>query len=161
MCWLADGVQFNRAYAQVPLTLPSHAVILTGTYPMYNTVHDFTGVGLPPNVGLLAEAFERYGYATAAFISSLVLDGFWGLRRGFQSYDSVADAETFERGTRQNLDRGAKETVDRFLSWFTVRPPTKPFFAWLHLYDPLSPYQPPEPYFSGYFGHLYDGEIAY
>src|SRR3979490_1941941 len=57
-----DGVQFNRAYAQVPLTLPSHAVILTGTYPMYNTVRDFTGVGLPPSVGILSEAFERHGY---------------------------------------------------------------------------------------------------
>jgi choline-sulfatase len=156
-----DGVQFNRAYAQVPLTLPSHAVILTGTYPMYNTVRDFTGVGLPPSVGILSEAFERHGYVTAAFVSSLVLDGFWGLRRGFQTYDSVVNAETFESGTRQSPDRIAKETVDRFLRWFDSRPTAKPFLAWLHLYDPHSPYRPPEPYFSQYFGHLYDGEIAY
>jgi arylsulfatase A-like enzyme/tetratricopeptide (TPR) repeat protein len=156
-----DGVQFNRAYAQVPLTLPSHAVILTGTYPMYNTVHDFTGVGLPPNVGVLSEAFERHGYVTAAFVSSLVLDGFWGLRRGFQTYDGVADAVRFETGIHQNLERRAGETVDRFLSWFASRPPAKLFFAWLHLYDPHSPYRPPEPFFSQYFSHLYDGEIAY
>jgi len=156
-----DGVRFNRAYAQVPLTLPSHAVILTGTYPMYNTVRDFTGVGLPPSVGILSEAFERHGYVTAAFVSSLVLDSFWGLRRGFQTYDSVVNAESFETGTRQNADRVAKETVDRFLSWYASRPTEKPFFAWLHLYDPHSPYRPPEPYFSQYFGHLYDGEIAY
>jgi tetratricopeptide (TPR) repeat protein len=136
-------------------------VILTGTYPMYNTVRDFTGVGLPPSVGLLSEAFERHGYVTAAFVSSLVLDGFWGLRRGFQTYDSVVDAERFESGTRQNLERRGKETVDRFLGWFASRPASKPFFAWLHLYDPHSPYQPPEPFFSQYFSHLYDGEIAY
>src|SRR5437660_1496528 len=131
-----DGVRFNRAYAQVPLTLPSHVVILTGTYPMYNTVRDFTGVGLPPSVGLLSEAFERHGYVTAAFVSSLVLDGFWGLRRGFQTYDGAADAVRFETGIHQNLERRAGETVDRFLSWFASRPPAKLFFALLHLYDP-------------------------
>src|SRR5437667_1540679 len=100
---------------------------------MYNSVRDFTGVGLPPSVGLLSEAFERHGYVTAAFVSSLVLDGFWGLRRGFQTYDSVVDAERFESGARQNLERRAKETVDRFLGWFAARPASKSFFAWLHL----------------------------
>jgi choline-sulfatase len=156
----SDGVQFNEAYAQVPLTLPSHVVILTGTYPMYNTVRDFTGIGLPGNVGILSEAFQRHGYTTAAFVSALVLDGFWGLRRGFQTYDSVVNAERFESETRTNIQRPAKETVERFLAWFASRP-AKPFFAWLHVYDPHSPYEPPEPFFSQYYGHLYDGEIAY
>lgn len=155
-----EGVQFDRAMAQVPLTLPSHAVILTGTYPMYNQVRDFTGTGLPQNVGVLSEAFERHGYATAAFVSAFVLDGSWGLRRGFQTYDDVFEAQQFERQAPGNIQRPAKETVDRFLRWFSSRP-AKPFFCWLHLYDPHSPYSPPEPYRTEYAGHLYDGEIAY
>src|SRR5262249_17900120 len=101
------------------------------------------------------------GYVTAAFVSSLVLDGFWGLGRGFQTYDRGADPGGLQSGTRKNPERPAKDTVDRFLRWFASRPSSKPFFAWLHLYDPHSPYQPPEPFFSQYFGHLYDGEIAY
>jgi choline-sulfatase len=155
-----EGIWFERAYAQVPLTLPSHAVILTGTYPMYNTVRDFTGVGLPPNIGILSEAFERQGYATAAFVSAFVLDGSWGLRRGFQNYDDVFDAKQFETQTPGNIQRRAEETVNHFLAWFSARP-AKPFFVWLHLYDPHSPYDPPEPFRSKYAGHLYDGEIAY
>lgn len=155
-----EGIRFDRALAQVPLTLPSHAVILTGTYPMYNTVRDFTGVGLPPNVGLISEAFERQGYATAAFVSAFVLDGTWGLRRGFQTYDDVFEARQFETQTPGNIQRRAKETVDRFLSWFSGRP-AKPFFAWLHLFDPHSPYDPPEPFRSQYAGQAYDGEVAY
>jgi arylsulfatase A-like enzyme/Flp pilus assembly protein TadD len=155
-----EGIQFDRAFAQVPLTLPSHAVILTGTYPMYNTVRDFTGVGLPGSIGILSEAFERRGYSTAAFVSAFVLDGSWGLRRGFQTYDDVFDAKQFETQTPGNIQRRAKETVDRFLGWFPARR-SGPFFVWLHLYDPHSPYDPPEPFHSQYAGHLYDGEIAY
>lgn len=155
-----EGTQFEHAYAQVPLTLPSHAVILTGTYPMYNQVRDFNGVGLPVNVGLIAEAFERNGYSTAAFVSAFVLDGSWGLRRGFQTYDDVFDPKQFEGQSPGNIQRPARETVNRFLHWFSTRP-NKPFFSWVHLFDPHSPYNPPEPFHTQYAGHLYDGEIAY
>jgi choline-sulfatase len=161
----ADGVRFAEALAQVPITLPSHAVILTGTYPMYNGVRDFTSPGLPPNVGLLAEAFQRQGYVTAAFVSAFVLDSTWGLRRGFQTYDDHFDPRQFETRNPGNIERRADETVNRLLAWLKPRasePATaRPFFVWLHLYDPHSDYNPPEPYHSQYAGHLYDGEIAY
>jgi arylsulfatase A-like enzyme/Flp pilus assembly protein TadD len=161
----ADGVRFAEALAQVPITLPSHAVILTGTYPMYNGVRDFTSPGLPPNIGLLAEAFLRHGYATAAFVSAFVLDSTWGLRRGFQTYDDHFDPRQFETRNPGNIERRADETVNRLLAWLKPRasePATeRPFFVWLHLYDPHSDYNPPEPYHSRYAGHLYDGEIAY
>src|SRR5262249_2780434 len=57
-------------------------------------------------------------------------------------------------------DRRAGESVDHALAWLK-RTPRRPFFLWLHLYDPHSPYDPPEPYRTEYLGHLYDGEIAY
>jgi arylsulfatase A-like enzyme len=77
-----EGVRFHNAYAQVPLTLPSHTVILTGTYPMYSGVRDLTPQDLPVMVPTLAEIFRRNGYRTAAFVSSFVLNSMWGLNRG-------------------------------------------------------------------------------
>ena len=64
----AQGVRFERALAQVPITPPSHAVILTGTYPMYNSVRGFVSGPLPKGIGVLSEAFQRHGYDTAAFV---------------------------------------------------------------------------------------------
>ena len=72
-------MRFENAYAQAPITLPSHAVILTGTYPMFNGVRDFTSPGLPANIPTLAEMFRRKGYRTAAFVSSYALNSMWGL----------------------------------------------------------------------------------
>jgi arylsulfatase A-like enzyme/Flp pilus assembly protein TadD len=159
------GVRFDNALAQVPITLPSHAVILTGTYPMYNGVRDFTSPGLPPSVGLLAEAFQRQGYATAAFVSAFVLDSTWGLRRGFQTYDDHFDPRQFETRNPGNIERRAEQTVDRLLAWLRAyasgQSAARPFFVWLHLYDPHSDYDPPEPFHSQYAGRLYDGEVAY
>ena len=159
------GVRFDNALAQVPITLPSHAVILTGTYPMYNGVRDFTSPGLPPSVGLLAEAFQRQGYVTAAFVSAFVLDSTWGLRRGFQTYDDHFDPRQFETRNPGNIERRAEETVDRLLAWLRAyasgQSAARPSFVWLHLYDPHSDYNPPEPFRSQYAGHLYDGEVAY
>lgn len=156
-----DGILFKRTFAQVPLTLPSHTVILSGTYPMYNHVRDFTGTGVPANVGIISQAFQRHGYATAAFVSAFVLDGkWWGLAKGFDVYDDRFDPRQYETRNPGNIQRRGDETVDRFLKWYAHRP-AKPFFVWIHLYDPHSPYDPPEPYHTQYAGHLYDGEIAF
>ncbi len=157
----AQGIRFDPALAQVPITLPSHVVILSGTYPMTNGVRDFTSSGIPPSIGLISEAFERQGYATAAFVSAFVLDATWGFRRGFQVYDDHFDPRQFETENPGNIQRRGAETVDRMLTWLRGRPTGKPFFVWLHLYDPHSPYDPPEPFRHEYAGHLYDGEVAY
>ena len=161
----AEGVRFEHAYAQVPITLPSHAVILTGTYPMYNGVRDFTSHGIPAGVGLMAEAFKRQGYQTAGFVSSFVLDSTWGFGRGFETYDDHFDPRQFETLSPGNIQRRASETVDRLLAWLRARPEgaseARPFFVWLHLYDPHSSYNPPEPFRTRYAGRLYDGEVAY
>jgi len=161
----AQGVRFDDALAQVPITLPSHIVILSGTYPMWNGVHDFTARPLRPDVGLIAQAFERHGYATAAFVSAFVLDSSWGLKRGFGTYDDRFDPRQFETRNPGNIRRRGDETVAHLLAWFHHQEArgadTGPFFVWLHLYDPHSPYDPPEPFHTRYAGHLYDGEVAY
>jgi choline-sulfatase len=161
----AEGARFEDALAQVPITLPSHTVILTGTYPMYNGVRDFTSHGIPPSLGLLAEAFKRHGYETAAFVSAFVLDSTWGFGRGFDTYDDHFDPQQFETRNPGNIQRRADETIDRVLAWLRSRKAGpgggRPFFLWVHLYDPHSDYNPPEPFHTRYAGRLYDGEVAY
>lgn len=161
----AQGTRFENALTCVPITVPSHAAILSGTYPMWNGMRDFTSLPLRSSVGLISEAFERHGYTTAAFVSAFVLDSSWGLSRGFETYDDKFNPHQFETQNPGTIQRRAGETVDHLLDWFKAynsrNSPAKPFFVWLHLYDPHSPYDPPEPYHSRYVGHLYDGEIAY
>jgi arylsulfatase A-like enzyme/Flp pilus assembly protein TadD len=155
-----DGVVFERAISQVPLTWPSHAVILTGTYPFQNGVQDFTGEPLAQQFRSVAQAFQQAGYTTGAVVSAFVLDRSWGLARGFDFYDDAFSAETFEEKDTGLVDRRAEESVAHAIAWLKNNP-RRPFFLWLHLYDPHSPYDPPEPYRSEYRSHLYDGEIAY
>jgi arylsulfatase A-like enzyme/Flp pilus assembly protein TadD len=155
-----DGIVFDRAISQVPLTWPSHAAILTGTYPFQNGVQDFTGQPLDSRFRSVAQIFKQQGYATGAVVSAFVLDRSWGLARGFDFYDDAFSAETFRQKDVGLVDRKAGESVTRALSWLQ-KTPHRPFFFWLHLYDPHSPYDPPEPFRTQYRGHPYDGEIAY
>ncbi len=155
-----DGVLFERALSQVPLTWPSHVTMLTGTYPFHNGVQDFSGQPLAPEFRSVAQAFQDHGYATAAVISSFVLNRSWGLARGFAHYDDAFAGNAFLEAGVGLVERKATESVDHSIAWLSHRP-AKPFFFWLHLYDPHSGYDPPEPFHSEYRDHLYDGEIAY
>ena len=155
-----DGVVFERAISQVPLTWPSHAAILTGTYPFQNGVQDFTGQPLDPRFRSVAQVFKQQGYATGAVVSAFVLDRSWGLSRGFDFYDDAFSAETFRQKDIGLVDRRAGDSITHAISWLQ-KPTRRPFFFWLHLYDPHSPYDPPEPFRTQYRSHPYDGEIAY
>lgn len=156
----AAGVRFENAYAQAPITLPSHAAILTGTYPMFNGVRDFTSPGLPANIPTLGEILRRKGYHTAAFVSSYALNSVWGLNRGFDVYDDDLGLEPGKSNDIFLVRRRGDRTVDLLLAWLD-RQGSAPFFAWLHLYDAHSPYRSPEPYLSKYRSHPYDGGIAF
>src|SRR5207248_6311545 len=100
------------------------------------------------------------GYTTAAIVSSFVLDRSWGLSRGFDRYYDAFPAAAFTEKNLALVERRASASVDRAIAFLEHRG-TKPFFLWLHLYDPHSPYHPPEPYAAEYKSHPYDGEIAY
>lgn len=161
-----DGVVFERGVAQVPLTFPSHAAIFTGTYPFHNGVRDFTAQPLREEFRTLAESFKANGYATGAVVSAFVLDRSWGLARGFDDYDDAFSGQEFLQKDIGLVERRAEESVDHALGWLeshTKEPAEagKPFFLWLHLYDPHSPYDPPEPYRSRFAQKPYEGEIAY
>ncbi len=155
-----DGVVFERAISQVPLTWPSHAAMLTGLYPFQNGVQDFTSQPLEARFRSVAQAFQSHGYATGAVVSSFVLDRSWGLARGFDFYDDAFSPAEFLHKDLGLVERRAADSVTHALDWLQKNP-RRPFFFWLHLYDPHSPYEPPEPYRSQFKDHLYDGEIAY
>jgi arylsulfatase A-like enzyme/Tfp pilus assembly protein PilF len=157
-----QAVTFSRAYAQVPLTTPSHAAILSGTYPQFNYVN-YMGDPLGKSVPFLPDILHRNGYRTAAFVGALALEP-RKLAPGFERGFDVYDAGFHRRGPRDDryhsLERRGEEVVGRALAWLSKRP-AGPFFLWVHLYDPHDPYDPPEPYKTRYQAEPYDGEIAY
>ncbi|HXE90164.1 MAG TPA: sulfatase-like hydrolase/transferase [Terriglobales bacterium] len=155
-----DGILFERALAQVPLTLPSHAGILTGMYPFSNGVQDFTGQPLGPQFRTIAQSLKQNGYATGAIVSSFVLDRSWGLSRGFDFYFDMFAGTSFLTHDLALVERKGDRSTDRALEWLGKNA-ARPFFLWLHLYDPHSPYDPPEPFRSQYAGRAYDGEVAF
>jgi arylsulfatase A-like enzyme/Tfp pilus assembly protein PilF len=148
---VSDGTRFAQAYATVPMTLPSHASLLTGLYPSEHGIHE-NSRPLGAGHALLAEQLAAAGYTSAAFISSVVLDRQFGLARGFDRYD-----DDLAHGTSE---RSATETTDRALAWLTTAP-SRPLFVWVHYYDAHAPYAPPEPFKSRFAGEPYRGELAY
>ena len=161
-----DGVLFRTAVASVPLTLPSHCSILTGTYPSLHGVRDNLGYHLgdfPPSLPAL---LKRNGYTTGAFVGAEVLDARRGLNRGFDAYSSPFQRKMGRDNpllvNLQDLQRRAEEVVDDSLGWMATQLPQSPnpFFVWIHLYDPHTPYDPPAR-FRALLRDPYDGEIAY
>ncbi|MGA7849498.1 MAG: sulfatase-like hydrolase/transferase [Terriglobales bacterium] len=158
-----QSVVFTRAYAQVPLTTPSHAVLLTGTYPQYNHLDDLAQP-LRAELPYLPDLLHRRGYHTAAFVGSIVLDpesgAAPGFDRGFDIYD--ADFHNPQPGEDRyhSLERRAEDVANRAMAWLSHHQQA-PFFMWMHFYDPHDPYDPPEPFKAHYAAEPYDGEIAY
>ncbi len=159
----ASGVVFEHTTTVTPLTLPAHSSMFTGTYPMYHGVRDNGGYYLQPEHITLAEALKDQGYTTGAFVAAFVLDSRWGLDQGFDRYYDDFDLSQFETVSLDAVQRRGDEVLAEALPWMeSVR--EKRFFSWIHLYDPHTPYDPPEPYLSQYEGvrwGRYDGEVAY
>ena len=157
-----QSTKLEHAYAPVPLTLPSHTALLTGTYPFYNGVRDQPGFRLPDDIPTLAEYFSRAGYATAAVLGSPVLSRRFGLSRGFEVYDDRFGASTQQQEAGMpNIKRPADLVVRLALAWLDQKSPGRPFFLWLHFYDPHLPYRAPEPFRTRFATQPYDAEIAY
>ncbi len=156
----ADGVRFERAFAVVPVTLPSHSSMLTGTYPMLSGMHDFSANKLSPLQPTLAAVLKQAGYQTGAVIASAVLDSRFGLNQGFDFYYDHFDFNRLDEANLDEMERPGNVVADVALDWLGKNSQKK-FFLWMHLYDPHFPYHPPEPYSREYAAQPYDGEIAF
>jgi len=158
-----QSVVFTRAYAQVPLTTPSHAVLLTGTYPQFSHLDDLTQP-LRATLPYLPDILHQHGYHTAAFVGSIVLDpesgAAPGFGRGFDFYDADFHNSKPGEDRYQSLERRAEDVANHAMGWLSHHQ-QMPFFIWLHFYDAHEPYDPPEPFKSHFTSEPYDGEIAY
>ncbi len=155
-----QGVLFERAYAPVPLTLPSHASMLTGLYPPEHGLHVNGQAALPQGLPTLATELQAAGYETGAFVAAFVLNRKFGLQQGFKTYnDDLSQAEAGLHGHHQYRD--ARLVINAALRWLQPRS-RKPFLCWVHLFDPHFPYLTHEDQFGEEFkDRPYDAEIAY
>ncbi|HJS59707.1 MAG TPA: sulfatase-like hydrolase/transferase [Vicinamibacteria bacterium] len=159
----ARGLRFERATTVTPLTLPAHSSLLTGTFPAFHGVRDNGGFYLGDEQVTLAEVLKERGFRTGGFVSAFVLDSRWGIAQGFDRFFDEFDFSKFEKAAGMDaIQRPGRETVDAALAWL-AEDRRKPFFAWVHLYDPHTPYTaPPEQaalFPRGLLG-AYDAEIA-
>jgi len=155
-----EGFVFERAFAHTPLTLPSHTSIFTGLPPTDHGVHDNAGFRVRDDLVTMAEWLKRHGYATAAFIGAFPLDKRFGLAQGFDVYDQQYAA----RSPRRIFfaERKAEAVVDAALAWLARQTGERPWFLWVHLFDPHQPYEPPPAYRTGRWAQdPYGGEVAY
>lgn len=154
------GATFTDARVPYPLTLPSHASLLTGRLPYRhgarrNDSFDFDRA-LPTIPGRFAEA----GRATGAVVSTFVLNRNFGLADDFGTYRDLEDASDPRRGRNE---RRARETAGLAIDWLDARADSS-VFLWTHFFDPHDDYTPPAPWSALYRGddvNRYDGEIAY
>jgi arylsulfatase A-like enzyme/Flp pilus assembly protein TadD len=158
------GLRFERATTVVPLTLPAHSSLLTGTFPAWHGVRDNGGFYLGDEQVTLAEALREKGFRTGGFVGSFVLDRRWGIAQGFDRYFDEFDLDAFkDQPSLDAIQRRGAEVVDTAIEWLRADR-ERPFFAWVHLYDAHTPYDAPEPYRSRFPSTLkgaYDAEIAY
>ncbi len=155
----ARGTRWSDAVSSSPLTLPSHASLLSGLAPPAHGARDNGTSVLTPGVPTLATVLAAEGYDTGAFVASRVLDRRFGLAAGFATYDDRMTAE--EVGEYGYPERDAEAVTSRALDWLARRSAGRPFFLWVHYYDPHAPYSPPEPWRDATPEAGYAGEIAY
>jgi choline-sulfatase len=142
----ADGITFERAFSHVPLTLPSHASIFTGLLPAHHGVRDNAGYVLDPETPTLASILRDRGYATGGAVSAYVMRGATNANSGFEWWDD--DIPFVEGAPMGNLARSGDATVGLLTRWMASQT-SRPFFAFVHLFEPHAPYEP-----------TYDADVA-
>jgi arylsulfatase A-like enzyme/Flp pilus assembly protein TadD len=154
-----EGILFTNTFTPVPLTLPGHSSMLTGTTPLYHKVHANIGYCLAGFNLTLAEILRKHQYKTAAIIGEFVLNSQLGLAQGFDTYN---DQFLGKREPGFEHERRAKEVSQLAEKWLDEHIATdENFFLFLHYFDPHYEYIPPEPFASTYADDPYAGEIAY
>jgi arylsulfatase A-like enzyme/predicted Zn-dependent protease len=160
----ARGLRFARAATVTPLTLPAHSSLFTGTFPARHGVRDNGGYYLGDEHTTLAEVLGGQGFRTGGFVSAFVLDSRWGIHQGFERYFDDFDLSRFDKAHGMDaIQRPGHETVDAAVRWLE-EDRRRPFFLWVHLYDPHTPYAAPPEWaqrFPRTASGAYDAEIAF
>lgn len=125
------GTLFERCLATSSWTWPSTASLLTGKLPPEHGLIGKDGSSISPDVPSVAAAFQSAGWATAAFVANPILDAELGFGRGFDRWEGADDS----------WDEAAVP-LERATAWLAEREPREPFFLYVHLVEPHSPYRP-------------------
>lgn len=152
-----EGVLFENVHTPVPMTLPAHVSMLTGTLPPTHGLRDNLQNRLPEGSLTLAEMLKARGFVTGAIVSTFVLDRRFGVSQGFDSYD---DRFIAVHKIGDISERKGDEATRLAGDWLDGHK-DRPFFLFVHLYDPHDPYEPPEPFASQWKGSPYEGEVAF
>jgi arylsulfatase A-like enzyme/Flp pilus assembly protein TadD len=138
----SEGVLFENVSTVAPNTLPAHASLFTGLTPLAHGVRDNVGFYLDDRFPTLAEHLRGHGYDTAAFVGAFVLDSRFGLDRGFDRYDDDVEGGEEDVASGFVAQRRGAEVLESALAWMGSRGETaRPFFAFIHFYDPHTPYE--------------------
>lgn len=142
---------FEKSYSTTSTTLPTHASMFTGLYPLSHGVKK-NGMILSDDFITLAELLQVRGYETAGIVSSVTISPAVNIHQGFNIYDYPQNSKS----TSANI------LLERVQPWIEDNNQEK-FFLFLHFFDPHSPYSPPEEYRT--WGEdnisMYDGEILF
>jgi arylsulfatase len=137
----AQGVVFERAIAAASRTVPAHTSIMTSRHTREHSVGHLNGETRLRGRATLAEHFREAGYATAGFVSNILLTRRTGLDAGFDVFDD--ELTTPELNRPHVVERLAEDTTARAIRWLKAKR-TAPLFLWVHYQDPHGPYTPPE-----------------
>jgi arylsulfatase A-like enzyme/Flp pilus assembly protein TadD len=159
-----EGVLFEQVQSVSPTTLPSHASLFTGLIPPMHGVRDNVGFYLAEGSATLASRLGSHGYRAGGFVGAFVLDSRFGISQGFETYYDDFEAMTDDVAGGFVSQRPGSEVLERALAWIDeVRAAPDPFFAFVHFYDPHTPYDPPAPFAASEDSPsaLYHAEVAY
>jgi choline-sulfatase len=150
-----EGLMFTHAYATAPITLTSHASLMTGRYPAgHGARHN--GMRMDLRTPTLADALSGAGFATGAFVAAYPLDRRFGLIKGFQTY---GDRMPPRHDGRAVNERPGREVADQALAWLGTHRSGR-FFLWVHLFEPHAPYGNPSDPRGVPAGTRYDREVT-
>jgi arylsulfatase A-like enzyme len=133
-----EAVVFDDAFAPRPTSAPSMASVLTGLYPQTHGVLE-NAMLLVDDVTTMAEFYRSENYATAGFVTNINFSDIFNFQQGFETFAYI-DSKVDEH--RLELDTADPIAVDRALAWVNSLA-GEPFFLWVHLISPHSPYVPP------------------
>ncbi|PIN99722.1 hypothetical protein COT72_04775 [archaeon CG10_big_fil_rev_8_21_14_0_10_43_11] len=132
-----DALVFENAYSTTSYTLPAHASMLTGLYPLTHGIfHDITqeceGVQCVRDIHdpMMQDLLKKQGYATAGFVSGAYVSEAFGFSKGFDTYQNhlQPEVEHFNTITSQIITQKGIEWMDAHKN--------RSFFLFLHYFDP-------------------------
>ena len=140
-----QAVLFEQPISPVPITLPSHVTIFTGTYPAFHGVHDNDGFYVDDDLTTLAEILKAEGYATGAIVGAFPVDSQFNLDQGFDTYNDAYQEDWTQTEVEERtalsfgfVERKAHRVNTAALRWLDEHG-DQPFLLWMHYFDPHQP----------------------